>query len=85
MSRVVIYTADLCPYCHMAKQLLHAKGVVFEEVDVTGKSSLRQDMQKKAGGRSTVPQIWIGEVHVGGCDELHGLDRSGKLDTMLST
>lgn len=83
MSKVTIYTAALCPYCHMAKELLRTKGVDFDEVDVTGKSSLRSEMCKKAGGRSTVPQIWVGETHVGGCDDLHCLDRSGKLDRLL--
>jgi glutaredoxin 3 len=84
MKKVVIYTASLCPYCHMARELLKTKGVAFEEVDVTGRSSLRAEMSAKAGGRSTVPQIWIGETHVGGCDDLHCLERSGKLDPLLS-
>jgi glutaredoxin 3 len=83
MSKVVIYTASLCPYCHLAKQLLKNKGVTFEEVDVTGQAGLRAQMSAKAGGRSTVPQIWIGETHVGGCDDLYGLDRAGKLDSLL--
>lgn len=83
MSKVVIYTASLCPYCHMARELLTTKGIAFEEVDVTGQSNLRAEMSAKAGGRSTVPQIWIGETHVGGCDDLNCLDRSGKLDALL--
>ncbi|MBN8913633.1 MAG: glutaredoxin 3 [Rhizobiales bacterium] len=84
MAKVTIYTTSLCPYCHMAKELLRAKSVTFDEVDVTGKAALRAEMSAKAGGRHTVPQIWIGEQHVGGCDDLMGLERSGKLDTLLS-
>jgi glutaredoxin 3 len=84
MSKVTIYTSILCPYCHMAKELLRGKNVCFEEVDVTGKAALRAEMSSKAGGRSTVPQIWIGERHVGGCDDLMCLERSGKLDPLLS-
>ena len=82
MPKVTIYTTTLCPYCHMAKELLRAKSVSFEEVDVTGKAELRAEMTAKAGGRYTVPQIWIGERHVGGCDDLMGLERSGKLDPL---
>lgn len=84
MPKVTIYTTTLCPYCHMAKELLRAKSVSFEEVDVTGKAELRAEMTAKAGGRYTVPQIWIGERHVGGCDDLMGLERSGKLDPLLA-
>ena len=83
MSKVTIYTAALCPYCHMAKELLRTKGVDFDEVDVTGKSGVRSEMSAKAGGRTTVPQIWVGETHVGGCDDLHCLESSGKLDRLL--
>ena len=83
MSKITIYTANLCPYCHMAKELLRTKGLEFEEIDVTGKATLRSEMRDKAGGRNTVPQIWVGETHVGGCDDLHCLERSGKLDTLL--
>ncbi len=84
MAQVTIYTSILCPYCHMAKELLRAKCVTFDEVDVTGKAALRAEMTSKAGGRHTVPQIWIGERHVGGCDDLMCLERSGKLDPLLS-
>ncbi|HPG88547.1 MAG TPA: glutaredoxin 3 [Hyphomicrobium sp.] len=84
MPNVKVYTAGNCCYCHMAKDLLRRKGAPFEEVDLTGRSDLRADLRDRAGGRSTVPQIWIGEVHVGGCDDLHALDRSGKLDSMLA-
>jgi glutaredoxin 3 len=85
MAKVTIYTTSFCPYCHMAKELLRSKSVIFEEVDVTGQAVLRAEMRDKAGGRNTVPQIWIGERHVGGCDDLMCLDRSGKLDPLLST
>jgi glutaredoxin 3 len=84
MKKVVIYTASFCPYCHLAKELLRTKGATFEEIDVTGKSDLRAQMSEMAGGRSTVPQIFIGETHVGGCDDLHVLDRNGKLDGLLA-
>jgi glutaredoxin 3 len=84
MPKVTIYTAMLCPYCHMAKELLRKKSVRFEEISVTGRSALRAEMCARAGGRSTVPQIWIGETHVGGCDDLLCLERAGKLDALLS-
>jgi glutaredoxin 3 len=84
MQKIRVYTAGNCCYCHMAKDLLRRKGAGFEEVDVTGRADLRAEMCKQTGGRNTVPQIWIGETHVGGCDDLHALDRSGKLDTLLS-
>jgi glutaredoxin 3 len=83
MKRVVIYTASNCPYCHLAKELLRTKGAPFDEIDVTGDTRLRSEMAAKAG-RSTVPQIWIGETHVGGCDDLHALERSGNLDSLLA-
>ena len=65
MSPVTIYTTALCPYCDMAKQLLERKGVSFSELDVTGKPAVRDEMRRKAGGRNSVPQIWIGNKHVG--------------------
>lgn len=82
MSKVVIYTTSMCCYCHRAKDLLSAKGVSFEEIDASGQS-VRREMVEKAGGRTTVPQIWIGDAHVGGCDDLYALDRAGQLDRML--
>ena len=84
MSPVTIYTTALCPYCDMAKQLLERKGVSFSEIDVTGKPALRDEMRRKAGGRNSVPQIWIGDRHVGGCDDLYALDHQSRLDTLLS-
>jgi len=84
MSHITVYTTKLCPYCHMAKELLRKKGVNFEEIDVSLQRGLRAEMSQKAGGRNTVPQIWIGETHVGGCDDLYTLEREGKLDVLLT-
>lgn len=83
MKPVTIYTTAWCPYCHRAKALLSAKDVAFDEIDVTMDRKLRDEMEEKSG-RHTVPQIWIGETHVGGSDDLHALDRAGKLDAMLA-
>lgn len=84
MPTISIYTAALCPYCDMAKALLRTKGVTFEEIDVTYAPDLRTKMAVKSGGTATVPQIWIGELHVGGCDDLYALDRAGQLDGLLA-
>lgn len=84
MPKVTIYTTSSCPYCHAAKALLTKKSVAFEEIPVDGQPQLRQTMTAKAGGRTSVPQIFIGETHVGGCDDLHALDASGKLDPLLA-
>ena len=84
MANITVYTTRLCPYCHMAKELLRKKGVFFQEIDVGCQRELRAAMSQKAGGRSTVPQIWIGETHVGGCDDLYTLERQGKLDMLLA-
>lgn len=83
MQPVTIYTTPFCGFCHAAKRLLNSKGVEFDEIDVSGDPSLRQEMMTKAG-RHTVPQIWVGETHVGGFDDLNALERSGKLDPLLS-
>ncbi len=83
MSNVTVYTAGNCCYCHMAKDLLRRKGASFEEIDIGQRSELRAAVRERSGGRSTVPQIFIGEVHIGGCDDLLALDRSGKLDALL--
>ncbi|NVZ97517.1 glutaredoxin 3 [Pseudomonas sp. D8002] len=82
MSQVVVYSSDYCPYCSHAKALLRKKGVAFEEIKVDGKPQLRAEMTRKAG-RSSVPQIWIGDEHIGGCDDLVALDSAGKLDALL--
>ena len=84
MPAVEIYTSPLCGFCHRAKQLLSAKGVSFAEFDVLAQPELRSEMMGRAGGRHTVPQIFIGDTHVGGCDDLFALERAGKLDPMLS-
>ncbi|UCJ17083.1 glutaredoxin 3 [Pseudomonas sp. MM211] len=82
MAKVVVYSSDWCPYCIRAKQLLTNKSVAFDEIRVDGKPDLRAEMTRKAG-RTSVPQIWIGETHVGGCDDLYALERAGKLDALL--
>ena len=83
MPPVTIYTTAYCPYCTMAKRLLAKKGASFNEIDVGGNAGLRSEMERKSG-RHTVPQIWIGATHVGGCDDLYELDRVGKLDSLLA-
>ena len=83
MASVTIYTRDGCGYCTRAKSLLTSKGVDFTEFNATEKPEYRQEMMTKSGGM-TFPQIFIGEQHVGGCDDLHALDRSGKLDALLA-
>ena len=84
MTQVTIYTKGWCPYCSAAKDLLNQKGVAFDEVDIERRGDARQEMIARAGGRSTVPQIFIGERHVGGCDDLYALERAGKLDPLLA-
>jgi glutaredoxin 3 len=84
MKTVEIYTTQTCPYCTAAKALLRKKGVAYTEIDVSRDPSVRQAMTVRAGGRRTVPQIFIGGTHVGGCDDLHDLDYDGKLDPMLA-
>ncbi|MBZ4689539.1 MAG: glutaredoxin 3 [Cereibacter changlensis] len=84
MKPVEIYTTPLCGYCHAAKRLLGAKGVAFTEIDVSRDPALRAAMTKRANGGRTVPQIFIGDKHVGGSDDLHALDDAGKLDPLLA-
>lgn len=84
MKRVEIYTTRTCPYCIAAKALLTRKGIPFEETDVGADPALRIAMTERANGRRSVPQIFIGGQHVGGCDDLHALDATGKLDPMLA-
>ena len=83
MPPVTIYTTRFCPYCADAKELLRRKSVPFAEVDVSGDRRGRSAMTERAGGRTSVPQIFIGERHVGGCDDLHALDAAGQLDPLL--
>ena len=84
MARIEIYTTPICGYCAMAKRLLKAKGAAFEETDVMMDPSKKAEMMQRAGGRRTVPQIFIDGVHVGGCDDLMDLDAEGRLDPMLA-
>ena len=84
MKPVKVYTTTYCGYCDRAKSLLRRKGVEYEEIDVTGDDEMRMKLVEMSGGMRTVPQIWVGDTHVGGFDNLSELDRSGKLDTMLN-
>ncbi|MER5172105.1 glutaredoxin 3 [Thioclava sp. GXIMD2076] len=84
MKRVEIYTTRTCPFCVAAKRLLDKKGVSYEETDVGADPGLRQAMTARAGGKRSVPQIFIGDIHVGGCDDLHALEAKGHLDPMLA-
>lgn len=84
MATVEIYTKPTCPYCLRAKQLLTSKGVAFEETDVSGGGAARDTMIQRAGGRTTVPQIFIDGQHIGGSDDLAALERAGKLDMLLA-
>lgn len=84
MQPVLLYTTPICGYCAAAKRLLTAKGVSFSEVNVMAQPAKRSEMMQKANGRHTVPQIFIGETHVGGYDDLNALERAGKLDALLA-
>lgn len=84
MARVEIYSGMLCGYCWAAKRLLKKKGVAYEQVNVTLHPGRRAEMMQRANGRHTVPQIFIDGEHIGGCDELHALDRAGRLDAKLA-
>jgi glutaredoxin 3 len=84
MQPVVIYTKSTCSYCHAAKALLRKKNAPFQEISVDGDRAAQEAMAVKANGRWTVPQIFIGDAHVGGCDDIHALDAAGKLDPLLA-
>lgn len=84
MQDVVIYTKTTCGYCHAAKDLLRRKGAAFTEIAVDADYAAQQAMSQRAQGRTSVPQIFISGQHVGGCDDLHALERAGKLDKLLS-
>ena len=84
MSRISVYSTRICPYCVTAKRLLSAKGAAYDDLRIDQDESARAEMQKRAPASRTVPQIFIGETHVGGFDELAALDRAGKLDAMLA-
>ena len=84
MKTVEIYTSPLCGFCHAAKRLLNSKGVSFSEIDVLSDPARKPEMIKRANGGRTVPQIFIGDIHVGGSDDLHALERAGKLAALLA-
>jgi len=84
MQPVEIYTSPLCGFCHAAKRLLSQKGVAFSEIDIWADPSKKPEMMQRAQGRHTVPQIFIGATHVGGCDDLYALESDGKLDQLLA-
>lgn len=83
MRDVVIYTKSWCGYCIRAKELLARKQIPFTEIEISNDDVLREEMVARAGGRTTVPQIFVGETHVGGCDDLYRLDAEGRLDDLL--
>jgi len=83
MAKVTIYTTPICPYCVRAKRLFKNKGVAVEEIDVFMNGEARAEMEEKSGGRRSVPQIFVGETHVGGCDDLYALEDDGGLDPLL--
>jgi len=83
MKKIIIYTTSVCPYCVRAKALFDRKGLTYEEINVEEQQE-RDKMIEKAGGRRTVPQIFIGSVHVGGCDDLYALEKEGKLAGILN-
>ncbi|MBW7835205.1 MAG: glutaredoxin 3 [Sphingomonadales bacterium] len=83
MTKVEIYTKLMCPYCARAKALLEQKGVAYREIDVGINPDLRAEMVARANGRNTVPQIFINDAHIGGCDDIHALDAAGGLDPLL--
>lgn len=84
MVDVTIYTRMMCGYCAAAKRLLDRKGVTYTEHDASFSPELRQEMIQRANGRATLPQIFVGDVHVGGCDDLHALEDAGRLDVLLA-
>ena len=84
VSKITVYTTPICPYCVRAKRLLEKKGADYEEIDVFMDSQARAEMEQKSGGARTVPQIFIGDTHVGGCDDLYALDSAGELDPLLN-
>jgi glutaredoxin 3 len=83
MPAITIYTKFACPYCDAAKDLLRKKNAPFEEISVDGDWPAQEKMSERANGRWTVPQIFIGETHVGGCDDLYDLEQTGRLDQLL--
>lgn len=84
MAVITMYTKTICPYCVRAKGLLKSKGVDVTEISIEGSDTLREEMLSKSNGQMTVPQIFIGDLHVGGCDDLHALELRGELDPLLN-
>ena len=84
MADIEVYTANYCPYCSRAKDLLKKKGAIFKEIDITTDNTARDALVEKSGGRRTVPQIFIGGKHIGGFDDLAALDKQGQLDALLA-
>lgn len=85
MAEIEVYTTPICPYCLSVKDLLRRKGVAFLEINVAGEPQRRAEMIARANGRTTVPQIFVGDKHVGGCDDLYALEEAGELDRLLTT
>lgn len=85
MATVTVYSGPSCPYCVRAKQLLQRKGVAFTDIDVKADAAKRDEMLKRANGRQTIPQIFINDRHIGGCDDLYALDAKGELDALLAS
>ena len=84
MAKVVIYSSNYCPFCIRAKQLLDKKRADYKEISVDGRPAIRSEMTRLAGGRTSVPQIWIGDTYIGGCDELFACERAGQLNSLLA-
>ena len=85
MADIILYTKPTCPYCSSAKTLFDSKKAPYKEISIAGNNDLREEMIAKANGKSTVPQIFIGDTHVGGCDDLYELDDAGKLTALLAS
>lgn len=85
MEQIRIYEKDYCPYCKRAKKLLDQKSVKYSEIDISDSKELLEEMLRESGGRKSVPQIFIGEKHIGGCDDLYEMEASGELDKLLSS
>jgi glutaredoxin 3 len=84
MAKIKIYVTPICPFCVRAKHLLKEKGAEYDEIDIFMDEDARAEMEERSGGARSVPQIFIGETHVGGCDDLYALERAGKLDALLA-
>jgi len=84
MPHITVYSGTPCPYCERAKMLLKKKGAAFEDFDVRADATKMSEMLEKTGGKRTIPQIFIGDRYIGGCDDLYALDSAGKLDALLA-